>query len=127
MRARSSMSYHAGRLEFEAEKLHALTILLGIVQGTMTTDESFELLEESDPTLVYFILKYIKKHYHRDHDLYDVVRPRLTELKNTHRAITRKSKTGEDDPVVEWFEGTHRYSELPPEVFIDIIVDKLEG
>ena len=114
-------------MEFELEKLEALTILLGIVQGTMTTDESFAMLDKCDPTLVYFILKYIKKHYHRDHDDYDMVRPRLSELKNSHRSITRKSKSGEDDPVVEWFEGTHRYSELTPEVFIDLIIEKLEG
>ena len=102
-------------------------ILLGIVEGTMTAEESFALLDQCDPTLVYFILKYVKKHYHRDHEGYDVVRSRLKELKNSHRAITRKSKSGEDDPVVEWFEGTHRYSELSPAVFIDVIVDKLEG
>ena len=119
--------YHAGPLEFEAEKLEALSILMGIVQGTMSTQECFELLDPADPTLVYFILKYIKKHYHRDHDDYDVVRSRLKDLKNSYRSLTRKAKTGEEDPIVEWFEGTHRYSEMAPEVFIDTIIDKLEG
>lgn len=114
-------------MEFEAEKLEALTILLGIVNGTMTTQECFELLDPADPVLVYFILKYIKKHYHRDHDDYDIVRARLRELKNTYRSLTRKAKTGEEDAVVEWFEGSHRYDELAPEVFVDLIVDKLEG
>lgn len=114
-------------MEFEAEKSEALMILLGIVDGTMTADESFELLDQCDPTLVYFILKYVKKHYHRDHDDYEAVRRRLKELKNSYRAITRKSKSGEDDPVVEWFESNHRYSDLSPELFIDLIVDKLEG
>ena len=114
-------------MDFEAEKLEALTILLGIVQGTMSTQECFELLDPADPTLVYFILKYVKKHYHRDHDDYEIVRSRLSDLKNSYRSLTRKAKTGEEDPVVEWFEGTQRYSELPPEVFIDMIIDKLEG
>ena len=119
--------YHAGPLEFEAEKLEALSILMGIVQGTMSTQECFELLDPADPTLVYFILKYIKKHYHRDHDDYDVVRSRLKDLKNSYRSLTRKAKTGEEAPIVEWFEGNYRYSEIAPEVFIDMIIDKLEG
>ena len=114
-------------MEFEAEKLEALTILLGIVTGTMDTQECFELLDPADPTLVYFILKYIKKHWHRDHDDYDIVRARLKDLKNSYRSLTRKAKTGEEDPVVEWFEGTHRYDELSPEDFVDIIIEKLEG
>lgn len=114
-------------MDFEAEKLEALTILLGIVQGTMSTQECFELLDPADPTLVYFLLKYTKKHYHREHDDFEIVRARLSELKNSYRSLTRKARSGEEDPVVEWFEGTHRYSELEPEAFVDIIIDKLEG
>ncbi|MGB1013910.1 MAG: hypothetical protein ACPG4T_07245 [Nannocystaceae bacterium] len=114
-------------MEFEAEKLQALSILKGIVEGTMTTQECFDLLDPADPTLVYFIFKYIKKHYHRDHDEFEVVRPRLKDIKNSHRSLTRKAKSGEDDPVVGWFEGSHRYSEMTPEDFVDVIIDKLEG
>ena len=114
-------------MAFEDEKLAALTILQGIVQGTMTPDESFEFLDKADPTLVYFILKYVKKHYHRDHDEFDEVRTRLTNLQTSYRSITRKAKAGEEDLVVEWFEGSHRYREMTAEEFIDLVVEKLEG
>ena len=111
----------------DLEPLAVAKILKGIVEGTMTTQECFDLLDPADPTLVYFIFKYIKKHYHRDHDEFEVVRPRLKDIKNSHRSLTRKAKSGEDDPVVGWFEGSHRYSEMTPEDFVDVIIDKLEG
>jgi hypothetical protein len=114
-------------LDFEEEKRDALTMLRGIELGEMTPDESFHLLDKADPTLVYFIFKWIKKFYHRDHEASEIVRGRLSQLTNAHRSLTRKAKEGETDPVVEWFEGSHRYSETPAEEFIDLVVDKLEG
>lgn len=102
-------------------------MLTGIEQGLMTPDEVYPLLEAADPTLVYFIFKWIKKYYHREHDDFEVVRGRLSDVKNSYRSLTRKAKAGEEDPVVEWFEGTHRYSELEAPEFIDIVVEKLEG
>jgi len=114
-------------LDFETEKQDALATLRGIELGEMSIEESFERLDAADATLVYFILRWLKKHYHRDHDQHDEVRGRLADVRNTYRAITRKAKVGEDDPVVEWFEGAHKYHELNAEEFIDIIVDKLEG
>ena len=114
-------------LAFEEEKRHALTLLRGIELGEMSAAESNAALQDADPTLVYFIFKYLKKHYHRDHDMHEVVRARLGDVRNNYRALTRRAKSGEEDPVVEWFEGTHRYSELTSTEFIDIIVDKLEG
>lgn len=93
----------------------------------MSAAESNAALEVADPTLVYFIFKYLKKHYHRDHEMHEIVRARLGDVRNNYRALTRMAKAGEEDPVVEWFEGTHRYSELTSAEFIDIIVDKLEG
>jgi hypothetical protein len=113
--------------EFAAEKLEALTMLTGIVEGSAMPEELFPAFDAADPTLVYFIFKWIKKHYHRDHDDSDFVRGNLKDLTNSYRALTRKAKGGEEDPIVEWFEGSHRYSELPAEEFIDLIVDKLEG
>ncbi|MCA9682762.1 MAG: hypothetical protein KC457_11235 [Myxococcales bacterium] len=109
------------------EKREALAVLQGILTGEAMPEETIAALEEADPTLVYFILKYVKKHYHRDHDDYELMKSRLSEIKNTARSLTRRAKDGEGDPVVEWFESNHRYSDLSPELFIDLIVDKLEG
>lgn len=92
----------------------------------MTAPESYNLLEEADPTLVYFIFKWLRKRY-RDHPAAQGVLGRLAEITNTHRSLTRKAKAGEEDPVVGWFESAHSYKDLDATEFIDIIVEKLEG
>ncbi len=112
---------------FEEEKRVAFAMLSGIELGLMDPEETYELMKDADSTLVYFIFKWLKKHYHRDHDDHEVMRRRVKSVTNQYRALTRKAKSGEADPIVEWFEGTHKYRELSSEDFIDIIVDKLEG
>jgi hypothetical protein len=114
-------------LAFEDEKRDALAILTGIELGLMTPEQSFALLDQADPTLVHFILKWIKKHYHRDHEQADEVRGRLKEVLNGYRSLTRKAKEGESDAIVDWFEGTYKYRDLEAEEFIDLVVEKLEG
>lgn len=113
-------------MSFQHEKQTALRMLEGIEQGTMTPAESYTLLDEADPTLVYFVFKWLRKRY-KDHPAADGVLGRVKEICNTYRAITRKAKSGEDDPVVEWFEGTYDYKDLAAAEFIDVIVEKLEG
>ncbi len=114
-------------LSFEDEKSEALAMLQGIELGSMTPEESFQLLDAADPVLIHFIFKWLKKHYHRDHELSDEVRGRLKDVQNSYRSLTRKAKEGEVDPIVDWFEGTHKYRDLPAEEFIDLVVEKLEG
>lgn len=118
---------HNSGLSFEEEKRAALTLLQGIELGEMTPEQSYELLAQADPTLVHLIFKWLKKHYHRDHEMADEVRGRVSELLNENRSLTRKIKEGEADSVVDWFEGTHKYRDLSAEEFIDIVVEKLEG
>jgi hypothetical protein len=113
-------------MAFEHEKRTALRMLEGIELGTMTPAESYAALEEADPTLVYFIFKWLRKRY-RDHPAAEGVLGRLAEVCNTHRSLTRKAKQGEDDPVVGWFESTYAYQDLEAADFIDCIVEKLEG
>ena len=114
-------------MAFDDEKRHALSLLRGIVSGELEPDQANAELEQADPTLVYFLLKYIKKHYHRDHDLYESATARLSELTAAHRHLTRRAKEGETDPVVEWFEGEHAYRDVDDETFVDLIIEKLEG
>ena len=113
-------------MSFEHEKQTALRMLEGIELGTMSPSESYVLLNEADPTLVYFIFKWLRKRY-REHEAGDAVLGRLREVCNEHRSLTRKAKAGEEDPVVEWFEGSHSYKDLSSEEFIDLVVEKLEG
>jgi hypothetical protein len=37
------------------------------------------------------------------------------------------ARTGEQDPIVTWFEDAHEYRDLERSEFISMIVDKLEG
>ncbi len=113
-------------MSFEHEKKTALRVLEGIELGTMSPDESFGELRDADPTLVYFMFKWLRKRY-REHAAAEGVLGRLADLCNTHRSITRRAKEGEDDPVVGWFEGSYKYKDLDSSEFIDIIVEKLEG
>ena len=117
----------AGVGEFAAEKQEALRLLLDTVEGEVTPEDLASRYEAADPVLVYFLFKWIRKHYHRDHEDSEFVRGNLKDLTNSFRSLTRKAKGGEDDPLVEWFEGNYRYNELPAEEFIDLIVEKLEG
>jgi hypothetical protein len=124
---RARLVYPGSNVAFEAEKESALQLLRGIDGGTLSTDECFDRLDEADPTLVYFILRWLKKHYHDEHERHEDVRTRLKELTNTHRSLTRKAKEGESDPVVEWFESSYKYRDVGDEEFIDLVVEKLEG
>ncbi|MCA9716182.1 MAG: hypothetical protein H6713_37775 [Myxococcales bacterium] len=112
---------------FADEKREALAMLSSIELGVMDPEEIYELMKDADATLVYFIFKWLKKHYHREHDEYESMRRRVKNVTNQFRALTRKAKSGESDPIVEWFEGTYKYRDLSADAFIDIIVEKLEG
>lgn len=113
-------------MSFDHEKAEALRILKGIEDGTMGPADSFAVLEDADPALVYLIFKWLRKTY-REHPAAEGVFGRLVAINQRYRSITRKVKAGEEDPVVDWFEGTHEYAELGAEAFIDLIVEKLEG
>lgn len=113
--------------EFSEEKQHAFDILLGIAQATAMADESFALLKDADPVLIYFLFRWLKKHYHKDHDDYEFVKANVGDLRNSHRQLTRMAKDGEEDPIVEWFESTYKYREMSAFEFIDLLIEKLEG
>lgn len=113
--------------EFAEEKRVAYETLFGIISGLADAEESRDRLEAADPTLVYFMFKWIRKHYHRDHPDNAAVRAYLSDITNQFRALTRKAKDGEGDPIVEWFESTYRYRELSPAELIDVVIEKLEG
>ncbi len=113
-------------MAFNHEKQSALRILEGIERGTMNTSESFGALDDADPTLVYFIFKWLRESY-RGHPAAEGVLGRLGEVCTAHPALTRKAKTGGEDPVVAWFEGTYAYRDFTGSAFIDVVVEKLES
>ena len=112
-------------MAFEHQQRAALRILEGIEGGSLTAADSFALVEEADPALLYLIFTWLRKHY-TEHVNADVVIGRLVELSN-RSSVAGKMKEGQTDPVVEWFEDGYSYRELGSKEFIELIVDKLEG
>jgi hypothetical protein len=52
-------------MALEQEQRAALRILEGIEEGTMSAAESFALVEDADPALVYLIFTWLRKRYRR--------------------------------------------------------------
>ncbi len=113
-------------MAFEYEQSQALRLLESIEQGSMTSPEIFNLVDEADPTLVYFVFTWLRKRYRND-PAAEGVMGRLVELCNDYPAVTRKAKEGEADSIVAWFEDAYSYRKLDSQEFIALIVEKLES
>ena len=92
----------------------------------MSSAESFDLIEEADPALVYLIFTWIRKRY-ADHPNADAVVGRLLAVIGRDPSVAKKAKEGQEDPIVKWFEEEHSYREFGARDFIELVVDKLEG
>ena len=113
-------------MAFEQEQRAALRILEGIEEGTMSAADSFELVDNADPALVYLIFTWLRKRY-AQHPNADAVIGRVVAITDGHPSVTAKMKEGQADPVVEWFEDGYSYKDLDAKQFIEMIVEKLEG
>jgi hypothetical protein len=113
-------------MAFEQEQRAALRILEGIEEGTMSAAESFELVDNADPTLVYLIFTWLRKRY-AQHPNSDAVIGRVVAISDHYPSVAEKMKEGQADPVVEWFEDSYSYRDLDAKQFIELIVEKLEG
>ena len=113
-------------MALEQEQRAALRILEGIEEGTMSAADSFALVDEADPALVYLIFTWLRKRY-ADHTNADAVIGRLLAISNRYAAVTKKMNEGKADAVVQWFEESYSYKELPKTEFIELIIEKLEG
>ncbi len=112
-------------MAFEQQQRAALRILEGIEEGTMSAADSYALVEDADPALVYLIFTWLRKRY-AEHVNADAVIGRLVAVSD-RGSVPGKMKEGQADPVVEWFEDGYSYRELGSKEFIELIVDKLEG
>ena len=111
---------------FDKEQRAALEILESVENGSMTTAESFYLIERADPTLIYFIFTWLNQHY-SGHPAAEGVLGRLVTLCSAYPAVTKLAKEGQADPVVRWFEDVYQYRDFGSRAFIELIVEKLEG
>ncbi len=112
-------------MAFEQEQRAALRIVEGIENGTMSANESYGLVEDADPALVYLLFTWLRKRY-ADHANADAVIGRLVEVSN-RPAVAKLMKEGQQDPVVEWFEEGYSYKNYDSKEFVAMIIEKLEG
>lgn len=93
----------------------------------MSAADSFELVDQADPALVYLLFTWIRNRYAASHPASDAVIGRLLAISNRYNAVPKKMKEGQADPVVEWFEDSYSYRDLGSKEFVALIIDKLES
>ncbi len=91
----------------------------------MSAADSFALVEDADPALIYLIFTWLRKNY-LEHVNADAVIGRLLAISG-RGSVPAMMKEGQADPVVQWFEDGYSYRELGAKEFIELIVEKLEG
>lgn len=114
-------------MAFDHEKRTARRLLGGIEDGRLSTADVWHMVNDADPTLVYFIFSWIRAWYPAHHPAADGVLGRLTDLLTRYPKSARIAKAGAADPLVTWFEDDHGYRDFRADEFISLIVEKLEG
>jgi hypothetical protein len=112
-------------MAYEQQQRAALRILQGIEEGVMSANDLVDVVEESDPALVYLIFTWLRKRY-TDHPNSDAVIGRLVAISD-RGSVPDVVKEGHADPLVEWFEDGYSYRDLDANQFIELVVDKMES
>jgi hypothetical protein len=112
-------------MSLEQHQREAHRILEGIEEGTMSASDSFALVEDADPALIYLLFTWLRKRYADDVNS-DAVLGRLAAVSG-RGSMAKKMKEGQADPVVQWFEESYSYRKLEAKEFIELIIEKLEG
>lgn len=112
-----------------SEIQESLRLLRGLESGTLTTGDAFNIAEERDPVLVYFILRYLREKYPPSQPTSAGVVQRVIDLTRGYEEIVKMAKKGEKDPLREWFDdayGMREFFDRDAEL-IEMIVDKIDG
>ena len=114
-------------MAFDMEKAAAQRLLRAIEDGTQSTTSTFQLAENLDPTLIYFIFAWLRARYPASHPASDAVLSRLGELCSRHPKVARMANEGKKDSLVEWFEQAYGYRDFQSTDFVDLVIEKLES
>lgn len=103
--------------------------LEGLEEGNMGTGDLYILSQKLDPVMITIVVKYLRKKYPATKPEGAGVTTRLVELTTTYPDLVKTMKTGESDPIVEWFTETYNFGEFyaKPEEMVELVVEKLEG
>jgi len=118
-----------GKTMVDFEKREALRLLSGLENGQLSTADAFNVAEALDPLLVYFVLRYLREKYPPAQPSSAGVVGRVLELTSTYADVVQRAKTGEKDPIREWFDDTYamrEYFDRPGEL-VELLVEKIEG
>ena len=82
-----------------------------------------------DPVLLHAIVSFVRANYPASDPAAGGVMKRLLEFTSSNPVLVGRKAEGAKDPIAEWFEGDHDYSEFRGrgEAMLDLIVDKLES
>ncbi len=111
------------------DKNFSLSLLHGLEDGGMSTEQARSIAQELDPVLVYVIVHFLREVHPASDPAASPVLERVVKLTSAYPEIVAKSKEGEDDPVSQWFASEYAFRDFRgrgPEL-IDLIVDKLES
>ena len=114
-------------MAFEREQRDALYLLEGIENGTLSASDAGQIVDETDPALVYLIFTWLRARYAGDHPAAEGVIGRLVELTSGYNTVKAKMREGKDDVIVAWFEEVHSYRDFGSKDFIALVIEKLEG
>jgi hypothetical protein len=116
-------------MSIDFEKREGLRLLSGLENGNLTSADAFNVADQRDPVIVYFILRYLREKYPATQPAGAGVARRLVELTTTYDGVVAKAKQGEKDSIREWFDDTYSLREFfdKPEELMDLIVEKIEG
>ncbi|MEZ4741610.1 MAG: hypothetical protein R3B45_04060 [Bdellovibrionota bacterium] len=99
-----------------------------IETGNLPIADAYNIFREFEPLLGYFLLYYLREKHHVTEN-HSGPGERLLSLVSTYPDVSKTAKKPADDPFVEWFDDTYNMREFfnDRQLYIDTIVDKLEG
>lgn len=111
------------------DKNQSIRFISGIEDGSVNSDELYNLLIEFDPLLANFLLRYLREKYPANREGNDGASSRLIELLTRYPDLAKLANKPQDAVFCDWFDDTYSMKEFfnNPKGFVDTIVDKLEG
>lgn len=93
--------------------------------GIIPLEEAFNIAEEQDPLLLYFMLRYLKEMYGKDQQ---GPGGRLLQFLSSYPSIAKLALPPKNEPMLEWFNDSYTvHSFKSRDEYLELIIDKLEG
>ncbi len=111
------------------EQQEAERLLAGLESGMMETGTAQAIAEDLDPVMIYVIVNFLRATYPASDPAAHAVLERVVAMTSKDPTIIRNCKTGEQDPIAQWFSSEYSFREFRgrgPEL-IALIADKLES